>query len=285
MIIDSTIILLIASLCIGLFILINRKKFKFEGLKLFGWPILFLALYQSTWGIDTVRKIAQKHNKLIKILGYVCIVIGFIMMLLMSYLLVSQVVSALHKPEIAKTQPSIMMVLPIPNVKYAIYVPLVYWILTLFIVAFIHEFGHALLTAAHNVPLKNAGIAFMCFLIPIIPAAYVEPDMDELKKRPASQRLSVMSAGAGFNIMLCIAAAIIYFPMRLALGANLFWLTKFFGWLFVLNLGVGSTNLLPIVPLDGAHMINVLGKKWLTVATTVIMLGVIVFSIMQSFVL
>ena len=38
----------------------------------------------------------------------------------------------------------------------------------------------------------------------------------------------------------------------------LFELVEFFQWVFMLNLGIGLFNLLPIKPLDGGHMLEIL---------------------------
>lgn len=278
--------LIILLFCLALlaFMIIKRKNFKFEGVKLKGIPILYIAAYQSTWGLGWVQRTAARHNRLIKVIGHICIAIGFIMMFVACLLLALGVYNAIHKPEVAKEQPSVMLVLPV-QAKFTLYVPFIYWITVLFLVAFVHELGHALLAAAYGVPIKSAGFAVAGLILPIIPAAYVEPDTDELKRRSLKERLAVFSAGSAFNIILSAMAGVVYFIVLQVTGMQPTVLSRFFGWLFVLSLGIGATNLLPAGPLDGSQMIAAFEKKWLFVAVNVIALGLIFISILQSFVL
>ena len=71
----------------------------------------------------------------------------------------------------------------------------------------------------------------------------------------------------------------------------LFELVKLFQWIFVLNLGIGLFNLLPLKPLDGGHMLEtLLGYKLpekvvkpIVNALSVVMAMIIVFSILAGF--
>jgi membrane-associated protease RseP (regulator of RpoE activity) len=53
---------------------------------------------------------------------------------------------------------------------------------------------------AHNLKVKSSGFAFLGLIVPILPAAFVEPDEKELRKRPHKQQLSVFAAGPFSNI-------------------------------------------------------------------------------------
>lgn len=71
----------------------------------------------------------------------------------------------------------------------------------------------------------------------------------------------------------------------------LFELVKLFQWIFVLNLGIGLFNLLPLKPLDGGHMLETLLEyklpekivKPIVNALSVVMAMIIVFSILAGF--
>ena len=70
----------------------------------------------------------------------------------------------------------------------------------------------------------------------------------------------------------------------------LFELAEFFQWVFVLNLGIGLFNLLPLKPLDGGHMLETLlcyklsenQAKPIVNAISVVMGIIIIFSVMAS---
>ena len=70
-----------------------------------------------------------------------------------------------------------------------------------------------------------------------------------------------------------------------------FGLAELFQWIFVLNLGIGTFNLLPMKPLDGGKMLEILLSyklpenqyKPLVNSISVIMAMIIVFSLVASF--
>ena len=70
----------------------------------------------------------------------------------------------------------------------------------------------------------------------------------------------------------------------------LFELAEFFQWVFVLNMGIGLFNLLPLKPLDGGHMLETLlcykltekQAKPIVNAISVVMAIIIIFSVMAS---
>lgn len=66
------------------------------------------------------------------------------------------------------------------------------------VAAFFHETAHAFVARAVRVKIKDAGIALFLF----IPAAFVEPDEEELKRAPVKNKLLVYSAGVGANLIL-----------------------------------------------------------------------------------
>ena len=63
-----------------------------------------------------------------------------------------------------------------------------------------HEFSHGLIARANNLKVKSSGFAFLGLIVPIIPAAFVEPDEKELRKRSHKEQLSVFAAGPFSNI-------------------------------------------------------------------------------------
>ncbi len=75
---------------------------------------------------------------------------------------------------------------------------LVYVLIGVGVAALFHELAHALVARAEGLRVKDAGLAFILFF----PAAFVEPDEEELKKAPLRSRLAVYSAGVTANMII-----------------------------------------------------------------------------------
>lgn len=145
-----------------------------------------------------MENFAKKFSRVLKHLGYFAVFIGFFGMILITYALIKNAYNLLTKPTAV---PGAALVLPF-EIKGAFYVPFFYWIVSIFIIALVHEFSHGILAKKYNMRIKSSGFAFLGILLPVIPAAFVEPDEDELKKRPIKQQLSVFAAGPFSNILL-----------------------------------------------------------------------------------
>jgi len=145
-------------------------------------------------------KFSKKFSKQLKYIGYLAIFIGFFGMLVIAYALIQNFYNLLTKPQAVS---GVGLVLPF-EVKGAFYVPFFYWIISIFIIAIIHEFSHGIIARKYGMKIKSSGMAFLGILLPIVPAAFVEPDEKELKKRPAREQLSVFAAGPFSNIALAL---------------------------------------------------------------------------------
>jgi membrane-associated protease RseP (regulator of RpoE activity) len=187
-------------------------------------------------------------------LSHVIIFFGFLGMVLIGFELVKNLITHFTKPDAA---PGVGVVLPVKG-KGIFYVPFSYWIVSIFIIAVVHEFAHGLISRVYKIKVKSSGFAFVStsfkaigmiltifillskirngepfglsaandfwliagivmlilsysrnFLAPVIPAAFVEPDEKELKKRPHMQQLAVFGAGPFSNIILAFVFMII----------------------------------------------------------------------------
>ncbi len=143
-------------------------------------------------------RFAKRFSKALKYISNFAIFIGFSGMLLITYALIQNVFNLLTKPGAV---PGAALVLPF-EVKGAFYVPFFYWIISIFIIALVHEFAHGILARKYNIKIKSSGFAFLGIVLPIIPAAFVEPDEKELNKRPIKEQLNVFAAGPFANILL-----------------------------------------------------------------------------------
>ncbi len=185
-----------------IFLAIKRRNLETE--KIF-FPVLYLLLYRTKVGLKFMNGVAKKYNKLMKKIGSVAIWVCFFGMITIAVGLVYYLIKLIVVPT---TPPSIMPALPIEG-KGIFYIPFSYWIIVIFTLAIVHEFAHGIIARTYNMKLKSSGFAFLAILVPIIPAAFVEPDEKELKKRPYKQQLSVFAAGPFANIVLAAVVLII----------------------------------------------------------------------------
>ena len=161
------------------------------------FPILYFVMYKSKLGLSTMNALASRFRKFSKVFGWLGVAAGFIGMVFICHFLISNTILLFTRPEAA---PGVQPVLPF-EMKGVFFVPFLYWIISIFIVAAVHEFCHGWVARAHNIPLKSSGFAFLSLIFPIIPAAFVEPDERKLNKRPKNQQLSVFAAGPFSNII------------------------------------------------------------------------------------
>ncbi len=176
---------------------VNRKKLD---TKFIVPKLVYFSMYRTTWGLKLMDSLANRFRIFFKWVGYTGIVVGFLGMLLMAVLLIANLVPLIKEPG---GQQGVGVVLPV-KAKGIFYVPFFYWVISIFVIAAVHEFAHGLIARVHNMKVKSSGFAFLGIIIPIIPAAFVEPDEKELKKRPYSQQLSVFAAGAFSNIVFSV---------------------------------------------------------------------------------
>jgi len=230
---------------------------------------LYFSMYKTKLGLKLMDSAAKKYRKLMLYIGYFGVLVGFLGMLLISYSLIHNVYALFTKPEAAS---GVGLVLPFRG-KGIFFVPFFYWIISIFVIAVVHEFAHGLISRAHNLKVKSSGFAFVGtgfrgggiaiivlslffkikggsdiiglgafdFMsysspdfwilvglalilvsyirqissfahVPIIPAAFVEPDEKELRKKPHKEQLSVFAAGPLANIITAfICIGIVYF--------------------------------------------------------------------------
>ena len=191
----QTIAAIIFLFILALFVFMNRKKLDTKFLIPY---FLYFSMYKTTWGLKLMDSMSKKYKKVFIYIGYFGIAVGFLGMILISYGLLNNIYMLFTKPQAA---PGVGLVLPI-KAKGVFFVPFFYWIISIFVIAVVHEFSHGLIARAHNVKVKSSGFAFLGVIIPIIPAAFVEPDEKELRKKSHKEQLSVFAAGPLSNIAI-----------------------------------------------------------------------------------
>ena len=173
----------------------KRKNLELQRI---AWPLLYLVLYRTRLGLAAMGRFSSRHRRLLGVLGWLSIALGLAGMVMISVTLVWNLWSLLTQPG---ALPGVGIVLPV-RLKGVFYVPLFYWIIAIAVLAAVHEFWHGV-TARHiRLRVRSSGFAFLALFLPIIPAAFVEPDEAALRRRVARQQLAVLSAGSFANIVL-----------------------------------------------------------------------------------
>jgi Zn-dependent protease len=88
--------------------------------------------------------------------------------------------------------------------------PLLYYIaLAIGVGALFHELSHAFAARVSGIKVKNAGILLLAF----IPAAFVEPDEEQLRKASLKARAFVYNAGTAANIAIAVVALVFLYTV------------------------------------------------------------------------
>ena len=130
----------------------------------------------------------------------------------------------------AETLPAVQIIVP------GVSVPLAEGVVSIAVAAIVHELMHGLVATGLGVKVKSAGLA----LLAIIPAAYVDPDEEEMEALPPRSRAKIVSAGPLGNY---ITAALL-----------LAFLVSFFGLLVSQPSGVLVENVVNGAPAEAAGL-------------------------------
>ncbi len=210
------ILLVIFAVFISIFLYVKRKNLKKEGL---------LFLYKTAIGIKIINKIGNKYKKTLKVLGYVSIVLGFLLMVGMLYLFGKMVwIYVFNAPLIKLIKiPPITPLLPyLPQIFKLNFLPpfyFIYWIIIIAIVAIVHEFSHGIFAANKDVKIKSTGFGFFPFFLPVFLAAFVELDEKQMAKKKISSQMAVLSAGTFANLLTAVfffGVLVLFFSLSFA---------------------------------------------------------------------
>jgi len=194
--------LVVFGIFLSVFLYSRRKKLDREGL---------LFLYRTQWGIKLINYVGTKYKKTLKILSYVSVGLGYILMVTMLYLIGKIFYIYIRYPQIVRAikVPPIMPLIPyLPQIFKIDFLPpfyFTYWIVIIAIIAITHEFSHGIFAKYIGVEVKSTGFGF---LGPFL-AAFVEPDEKKMNKKDKFSQLSVLSAGTFANIVTAIFFLII----------------------------------------------------------------------------
>ena len=192
---NTDFVLMIAfALVLTIILLINRKRVELQKIL---FPLLYLIMYKTKWGLKKMDSIANKVKRFKNPLSYTSITLGFVGMILMTYLFLLSV----YKYFFVEKEAVVAPLLPGASIPGLPELSFIHWIIAIFVLATVHEFSHGIFARLYNLKVKSSGFAFFGIILPIIPAAFVEPDEKEMAKAPKKARLSVLSAGTFANFI------------------------------------------------------------------------------------
>ena len=192
--IASSIVFLVIVL---IFLIINRKKLSIQKLI---FPLFYMVLYRTKLGLKFMEKVSSKYRELIKFISLCFIGIGFLGMVFISIFMFIFLFNLFITP--AETSQGVALVLPFTNIPGIGYLSFWHFIIGLFIVVVIHEGSHGIVARAYNQKIKSSGFAFFSVFIPLLPAAFVEPDEKKLVKQDPIIQYSIFSAGPVMNLIV-----------------------------------------------------------------------------------
>ena len=174
--------------------LLNKKRIKVEKIL---FPFVYMVLYRTRVGLLLMDKIAKKYPKIVNAFSSCSVVFGFVGMAAILILLVNGTYGFLFAggpPPVAPLFPGVA----VPGVPI---ISFFHWIIAIFILAGVHEFSHGLIARLHDIKVKSSGFAVFAFLLPVIPAAFVEPDEKELASKKNKEQFGVLGAGSFSNLI------------------------------------------------------------------------------------
>ncbi|MDI6737480.1 MAG: site-2 protease family protein [Nanoarchaeota archaeon] len=200
-----------------LFYLKHKDKFTIHGKLLF--------MYRTKLGLKLMGSISRKFPRIVKTLGFLGVVVGFAGMGFIFVFLIKKTIEFLIIPSAIAPLAPVLPGIKIPGVPVLSFW---HWVISILIVATIHEFSHGILARLHKIKIKSSGFAFLGPLL----MAFVEPDERQMKRKSKYKQLTVFAAGPFSNIFTGI----------LFLGLLLFLIVPAYSSLYGVN-GINVANL------------------------------------------
>src|SRR3989344_1274318 len=189
--------LILFSLAVGIFLYKRKHNLKREGI---------MYLYRTQVGIKFINYVGVKYKKTLRILSFLAVISGYLLMITMMYLLGQLVYVYLFRPDVVqaiKIPPLIPLVPYLPDAFNISFLPpfyFTYWIIAIAVIAIFHEFAHGIIARRYGVQIKTTGFGF---LGPFL-AAFVEPDEKQMEQKTKFQQISILSAGTFTNLILAV---------------------------------------------------------------------------------
>ena len=198
------ILLLAFAMLLGCIMYFNRKRVVLEKI---AFPLIYIVMYKTKLGLELMDKLAKKFPKFTKIFGFLGVVFGFLTMAVIFVLLTVKVYDFLFNntpTPIAPLLPGIQTVPGIPVLGFW------HWIISIFVLAVVHEFSHGWLARLYDIKVKSSGFAVLGIILPVVPAAFVEPDEAQLNNASKRKQLEILAAGSFSNYVAALIFLLLF---------------------------------------------------------------------------
>ncbi len=197
--------LVVFGLILAIYLYLRRDKLETQSI---AFPLLYMCLYRTKLGLRLMDKLSSRYREIIKFLGLCGVGFAFTGLVIISYFIIQIMYMYFFVPEV--TSPEFRFVLPGLSIPGVGYLTFLHWIIAIFLLAVAHEFAHGVVARAHDIKVKSSGFAFLGIIIPVVPAAFVEPDEKEIQKRSDVEQYSVFAAGPMVNIAIAVILMLIF---------------------------------------------------------------------------
>ncbi|MFC1786880.1 site-2 protease family protein [Halobacteriota archaeon] len=191
----------------GVLITLHKRELLPQKFEVSG-PML---LWRTDHGKDTIAYIAHRFRPFWKKAGILCIIVSTIMMIFTSIYIIATAILLIKYPQIIPTDVGARETVLFPGLA----LPITYGLIALAIAIIVHEFSHGILSEAEDMKIKSLGLAVLA----ILPAAFVEPDEEEVKKATSKSRMKMFSAGPTANILVFVISLLMFTYVLLPLFA------------------------------------------------------------------
>jgi membrane-associated protease RseP (regulator of RpoE activity) len=193
---------------LSVFLFFRRKKLDIQG----SFPILYMLMYKTSLGLGKMKSWSRNNPRLFLYLAYfsffvgvVGLVLSFLFMFYQLYLILDldlKMGGGLVLP--IQTQSGTIAGIPV------VAPPFVEWLIALAVLVIVHEFAHGVIAQRFNIKIKSSGFAFGALFVPILPAAFVEPDEKQMQKAKWWKQISVFGAGSTSNFIFGILFYLVF---------------------------------------------------------------------------
>jgi len=235
----------------------------------------FYALYKSTGLNSLIGRLGRWRPGLWRVLGNIGVAACLGQAAFIAYLLSSNLLSFIYKPEQATpVQPLI------PGVTISLG-SLPWFFMAAGLVILLHELSHGVQCVMEGVPVKSSAILYAVITF----GGAVEPDEEALNAKSTMSKIRIFAAGSLTNLL----TGLLMIPVFVAFGGYMpIWLGVFLDWFYLLSINLAVMNMLPIGPLDGGLVWRAFTEKMrqgeqLQKAASYIFLGLILGNIALSF--
>ena len=184
-------------LVMAIFLIYKRKEVVIQKV---AWPIVYIIMYRTKWGLKQMDAVAEKYGNWVKLFGLCSIGVGFVGMGWVCIEILKITISFIKAPVVTET--GVALVVPGVTLPGLGTLSFFHWLIALTILVIVHEFSHGMVARAHGLKIKSSGFAFASIILPIFPAAFVEPDEKELVKQNHIVQNSIYAAGPISNMIL-----------------------------------------------------------------------------------